>query len=256
MIYDQEKGGAACPIFPQRGRRAVVLCDGPPPDDDLLEYWLTGADLFVCTDAAGYPYDHLPVKPHVVIGDFDSLTGRILSGREGPRFLQVDDQDTTDSEKALLYLESEGFSEAVMVAADGWRLDHTLYNCHLLERFAGRMRICLATYDADCVRVAPDDPIAWNLPVNTRFSLLPLAGPVRGVVLEGARYPVLGGEVFVGGPATISNQVVQSPLLLSLREGSLIVSVERGPAETAGDDADLDPDLDPDADADEPDDPR
>ena len=120
--YDQEKGGAACPIFPRRGRRAVVLCDGPPPEPALLEYWLTGAEFFVCTDAAGYPYDHLPVQPDVVIGDFDALAGRILAGRDGPRFLHVGDQETTDSEKALLYLEEHGFNEAILVAATGWRL--------------------------------------------------------------------------------------------------------------------------------------
>ena len=29
--YEPVQGGAACPIFPKRGPRAVVLCDGTPP---------------------------------------------------------------------------------------------------------------------------------------------------------------------------------------------------------------------------------
>jgi len=90
--YAPEKGGAACPLFPKKGPRAVVLCDGPPPEDDLLRYWLNGADLFICADAAGHPYDHLPRIPDVVIGDFDSLAGRILDGRGGPQLLHVSDQ--------------------------------------------------------------------------------------------------------------------------------------------------------------------
>jgi thiamine pyrophosphokinase len=253
--YDHEKGGAACPIFPRRGRRAVVLCDGPPPERALLEYWLTGAELFVCTDAAGYPYDHLPAQPDVVIGDFDALAGRILAGKGGPRFLHVAEQETTDSEKALLYLEENGFQEAVLVAATGWRLDHTLYNCQLLERFAGRLDICLATQEADGVRLTPGEPVAWKLPVGTRFSLLPLALPARGVVLEGARYPLLSGEVRVGGPATISNEVEQSPLLLSLTEGTLLVLVDRTVADDANIGADdLDDPGDPDLDGPDPDD--
>ena len=76
-----------------------------------------------------------------MIGDFDSLAGRILSGRGGPKFLQVADQYTTDSEKALLYLENEGYEEVVLMGATGWRLDHTLFNVQLLERFAGRLKI-------------------------------------------------------------------------------------------------------------------
>jgi thiamine pyrophosphokinase len=224
---EREKGGASCPIFPKQGRRAVVLCDGPPPETELLEYWLTGADFFICTDAAGHPYDELPVEPDVVIGDFDALAGRILAGKGGPRFLHVADQVTSDSEKALLYVEQEGYTEAVVLGATGWRLDHTLYNCHLLERFAGRLRLCLATFDADVVRLGAGDAVSWKLPVGTGFSLLPLAGPVRGVVLEGARYPLLSGEVVVGGPATISNDVAQTPLLISVTEGSLLVTVSR-----------------------------
>jgi thiamine pyrophosphokinase len=225
--YEFENGGAACPIFPKKGGRAVVLCDGPPPDPALLEYWLTGADLFVCTDAAGHPYDHLPRFPDVVIGDFDALTGRILEGRGGPRYLRVDEQETTDSEKALLYVVEAGLSEAILLGATGWRLDHTLYNCNLLERFADRLRVCLAGYAADMVRLDAGGPVSWKLPVGTRFSLLPLAGPARGITIEGARYPLLSGVVEAGGPATISNEVAQAPLLIAVGEGSLLVSVDR-----------------------------
>ena len=44
--YEPETGGAACPIFRKKGHRAVVLCNGPQPPMPLLEYWLSGADLF------------------------------------------------------------------------------------------------------------------------------------------------------------------------------------------------------------------
>ena len=230
--YDPEKGGAACPIFRKKGPRAVVLCDGPPPPSELLSYWLTGAELFVCTDAAGHPYNHLPRPPDVVIGDFDSLAGCIISGRDGPRLLQVTDQHTTDSEKALLYLIAEGYTEAVLLGASGWRLDHTLFNVHLIERFADRLRICLAGHRADTVRMAPNSQVSWELQPDIRFSVLPLAGPVPNVTIEGAKYPLLGETIIPGGQATIGNRVSMSPLLISVGDGPLLVSVDRqhGPA--------------------------
>jgi len=219
-------GGHCCPIFPKEGSRAVVLCDGPPPPDFQLTYWLTGADLFVCTDAAGHPYDKLPCLPDVVIGDFDSLTGRILTGRDGPRYLLVRDQDTTDSEKALLYLIEEGVTEAILLGATGWRLDHTLFNCSLLERYANRLQICLSGYQSDTVRLAASEPVSWDLTVGTEFSLTPLAGVASGVTIVGARYPLLNDVVKPGGPALISNQVIQSPLLITVTGGSLLVTVD------------------------------
>jgi len=227
VIYEPEKGGAACPLFPKKGPRAVVLCDGPPPEDDLLRYWLNGADLFICADAAGHPYDHLPRVPDVVIGDFDSLAGRILDSRQGTSFLQVDDQYTTDSEKALLFAAEQGLTEAVLLGATGWRLDHTIFNCQLLERFAGELDVCLAGPHADVVRLGTDAKISWQLPVGTRFSLLPVLGPVSKVTLEGALFPLLGEDIVPGGPAAIGNRVAVSPLLISVGTGSLLVAVDR-----------------------------
>jgi thiamine pyrophosphokinase len=233
-VYDQETGGATCPIFPKKGRRAVVLCDGPPPAPEVLVYWLGGADLFLATDAAGHPYDDLPVPPQVVIGDFDALAGRVLGGRGGPVFLRVDDQETTDSEKALLFALDQGCEEAVLLGAVGWRLDHTLYNTALLERFADRLRLAIAGEYADGVRLAPRETVSWSLVLGTRFSLLPLAGSSRGVTVEGAEYPLLNGEIGPQGAAAISNVVRFDPLLIRAGDGPLLVLVDReGPASSA-----------------------
>ena len=225
--YEPETGGAFCPIFRKKGLRAVVLCDGPPPPAELLAYWLTGAELFVCTDGAGHPYHHLPRTPDVVIGDFDSLSGRVLDGRDGPLLLQVVDQHTTDSEKALLYLADEGYDEVVLLGATGWRLDHTLFNVHLLERFADRLSICIAGHHADTVRLASHEQVSWELQTGVKFSVMPLAGPVTNVTIEGAQYPLLGETLTAGGMATIGICVTMSPLLISVGEGTLLVSVDR-----------------------------
>jgi thiamine pyrophosphokinase len=227
--HEAELGGASNPIFRKRGPRAVVLCDGPPPEPILLFYWLTGAEMFVCADAAGHPYDDLPRLPDLVIGDFDSLAGRIINGRDGPRYLRVDDQDTTDSEKALLYLADQGIDEVVLLGAVGWRLDHTLYNCQLLERFAGTLRVCIVGPYGDTVRIGAGESVSWSLPVGTRFSLLPLSGAAGGVTMEGAAYPLLGDTLETGAFATVSNRVAESPLLITVGSGSLLVVVEREP---------------------------
>ena len=227
MIYEPEKGGAACPLFPKQGPRVVLLCNGPPPEEGLLRYWLTGADLFICADAAGHPYDHLPRIPDVVIGDFDSLAGRILDSRNGTRFLQVDDQYTTDSEKALIFAADQGIEEAVLLGATGWRLDHTIFNCQLLERFAGELKVCLVGPNADVVRLGEGEQVSWQLPLGTRFSLLPVLGPASKVTVEGGLFPLLGEDVIPGGQAAISNQVTLSPLLISVGKGSLLVAVDR-----------------------------
>ena len=63
----------------------------------------------------------------------EQLAGRLLAGRDGPTFLRVDEQETTDSEKALLFAVDQGCTEAVLLGAVGRRLDHTLYNASLVK---------------------------------------------------------------------------------------------------------------------------
>ena len=54
--------------------------------------------------------------------------------------LQVSDQYTTDSEKALLYLEGEGFEEIILMGATGWRLALPPFTAYLLDTWYGGIR--------------------------------------------------------------------------------------------------------------------
>ncbi len=204
-----------------------MLCDGPPPSAALLDYWLAGADLLVCCDAAGWPHETLPRRPDVVIGDFDTLAGRVIDGGGPTRWLREPSQDTTDAEKALRWLVAQKVAEAVLLGATGDRLDHTLFNCGLCERFAGALRLCLTDPQHDAVRLGPGEQVAWPLPPGTLFSLLPLAGPATGVAVHNAAWSLERGIVKVGGPATISNRVLAPPLRIAVTAGSLLVTVQR-----------------------------
>jgi thiamine pyrophosphokinase len=141
--------------------------------------------------------------------------------------LRVDDQETTDSEKAILFAVDQGCEEAVLVGAVGWRLDHTLHNVSLLERYADRLRLALAGQHADGVRLAPGESVSWTLDLGTRFSLVPLLGNSAGVTVEGAEFPLLGGDVGTTGATAISNSVVYDPLLVRAGNGPLLVLVDR-----------------------------
>lgn len=212
----------------------MVLCDGPRPPFAVLRHWLSEADIFVCADAAGRPYARLPRPPDLVIGDFDALrrddSARIESGPGGEQVdglpaLHVPEQESTDSEKALLWALRQFFAEAVLLGATGARLDHSFFNVSLVERFADRMHVCLADEYSVNIRLAPHSSTHWPLPAGTGFSLIPLASPVQEVSLVGAAYPLHDARLAPGGPATVSNRVVEPPLGVRVGRGSLLLSV-------------------------------
>ena len=127
----------------------------------------------------------------------------------------------------LLYVIGEGFEEVILMGSTGWRLDHTLYNVQLLERFAGQLRILISGHHADTIRLGAGSSVSWDISPGVLFSVIPMCGQVTGVTLEGAMYPLLGETLEPGGPATISNRVTMSPLLISVGTGSLLVAVDR-----------------------------
>ncbi len=199
----------------------------------MLDHWLRDADAFICADAAGYPYDKLPRRPDLIIGDFDSLHRRGVldwtpNGEteiDGLRHLHQAEQESTDSEKALLWALTNFHAEAVLLGATGGRIDHSLFNVSLLERFAGRMPICMADELSVSIRLAPHSFTHWSLAEGTGFSLVPLTGSAKEVTLTGAAYPLHDARLVPGGPATISNHVVADTLSIRLGAGSLMLSV-------------------------------
>lgn len=211
----------------------MVLCDGPLPPYAVLDHWLRNADVFICADAAGYPYDRLPRRPDLVIGDFDTLARKGIDGWVengeteigGLRHVHMAEQESTDSEKALLWALTHFHAEAVLLGATGGRIDHSLFNISLLERFADRMSLCIADELSVSIRLAPGSFTHWALAEGTSFSLVPLAGPAREVTLTGAAYPLHDARLVPGGPATVSNRVIALPLSIRVGSGSLMLSV-------------------------------
>jgi thiamine pyrophosphokinase len=216
-------GGAKSILFPKRGKRAVILCGGPQPPEHILKRWLDGADLFICADNAGHPYDHLPEVPDLVIGDFDSIAGHIINGKTGPTMLHVADQDTTDGEKAILHAIDQGCTEGILLGATGGSLDHTLYNCSLLEKMADEFRLCICNEFGLTIRCDNTENFIWDLPPKTIFSIIPFFQKAVGVTVRGAAYSMKNLNVEFGGPATVSNHIVVPPLSIKIKEGVLLI---------------------------------
>jgi len=213
-------------LAPRRGKRAVVLCDGPRPADELLASCLDDDDLFICTDAAGRPYSGLPRPPDIVIGDFDTL-GSHPADDDVTRFVHDEAQNTTDSEKALNHASLEGCVDAVLLGALGGLIDHTLANAALPERFSWLLSVVLATDRDITIRMSAGDRAAWLLPEGSILSLNPIGPGARGVSLQGVRWPLTGADLPWAGPSTISNHVVAPEVTLSVSGGSLLASVRR-----------------------------
>ena len=110
---------------------AVIVANGEFPSASVMHRWIDRAPLVVCLDGAANRLLQLGYRPHLIIGDGDSIQPE-LAQRYGLEFIRVDEQETNDLSKAVRHLRKRGCRQLMMLGITGRRDDHTLGNISLL----------------------------------------------------------------------------------------------------------------------------
>ena len=130
----------------------AIVCNGQFPRKEYPLYLLQSADAVVCCDGALQALEKRGIVPDVVIGDMDSVCGRALKRFPG-RVVRVEDQQTNDLTKAFSFV-METWPECRSVhilAATGYREDHTLGNLGLLMEYERRYQLSERGISVDLV---------------------------------------------------------------------------------------------------------
>ncbi len=199
---------------------ALIICNGPLPGKLKLQKLAAQANKIICADGGANRALRRGLQPDVIIGDLDSVTPETRLAFDQVRWIHKVDQESTDLEKVLDWALSQGISSATVVGATGRRSDHTLANFSILAKYSGRMR--LEFIDSHCrMRILEENTIL-DLKIGTTLSLLPL-GRCEGITTEGLAYPLRDEALELGVREGLSNQVVFTPVRISLRRGKLLL---------------------------------
>ncbi len=187
------------------------------------------AQLFVCADGGANTAWDAGHVPHALVGDLDSVRPEVLRALEGRcEIVHAADQERTDMEKALAYVQERGpFEEILLQGASQGRLDHVLGNLGLLSRHAGPGRLMLEDGHGRAWLVREDTRL--DLDAGTTVSFFAAGEPALGVTTENLRYPLRECTLEVGGRDSVCNQVTGRPAWIRLRSGSLLVLVVERP---------------------------
>ena len=208
--------------------KAIVLVGGPMRDVAFYRPLFSGVELIVCADGGAKLARRLGVRPHVVVGDLDSLdeaTRKWLQEGSCRFFPHPARKDETDTELALKYALTQGAEEIILLGALGSRLDHTLANILLLAlpELAGRkakivdesQEIFLARDDA------PEETVIEGQ-VGDLVSLLPLKGDAGGIYTEGLEYALQNGTLRFGLARGVSNVMTKPVARIRVKKGVLL----------------------------------
>jgi len=206
-------------------KKALIICNGNPPPQALLNQLWLEADYRVAADGGANLLQVLNLLPDAVVGDFDSLQPDVQKQLPETILFHVKEQDTNDADKAVRHCLKLGFTEINLLGADGGRQDQFLSSLEILFKYSPSARLIIWTALERMEFIL--DTWEETLPPGTTLSLLPLFGGAQGVVSRGLKFQLNNHALLPGkSPSGVSNQVLSNPVTVSIREGQLLLVVQ------------------------------
>ena len=206
----------------KNNRKSLVICNGDVLSKKAIAPLLTGRPFIICADGGANKARRLGVRPDVIIGDLDSITSGTKAFFSSVMTLHNADQESTDLEKALTYLVKHRFRQTVVVGATGGRPDHSLANLSILKKYHKKIEIVFT--DQFCTTQIIRNQIIFEAAVGSVVSLMPL-GACEGIATVGLKYPLHREALELGVREGTSNEVVSTPVKISVKKGSLLLFV-------------------------------
>ena len=207
----------------QTDKRAVLFANGQSKPG--FEVSFLPGDFLVAVDGGLHHLTRLGLKPHLLIGDLDSVNPDELAeivdaGIEVRKFPPAKDQ--TDLELALDFAVNIGYAQIMIAYPFGDRVDHTLGNLSLLSR-----------PDLEGITLSLDDGQVearllnqcTNLPTQPGdlISLIPWREPVERITTKGLEYPLNNETLIPWQTRGISNIAMGRSIALDFVSGRLLV---------------------------------
>ena len=208
--------------------KAWIFTGGDIFPDNIPERPEAG-DLCIAADAGLNNARALGVRVSVVIGDFDSLGRRPNVDPDVEVITLPAEKDETDTQLAVQTALERGAKWINIIGGLGGRLDHTLSNLSILED------LCLLGVHATIANGqsrARYLKATSTLLARTKYCYVSLiaADPiVKGVSIEGCKYPLEKATLRRTHQYAVSNEIEGNCCLISVRKGAVYVieSIDR-----------------------------
>lgn len=200
--------------------RCIIFCAAA---FDRLVLPIRADDFVIAADGGLRHTQAAGIRPHVILGDFDSLGYT----PEGSRVFPVEKDDTDAMLAVRLGLRREYREFLLYGSLDGPRLDHTVANFQTLQYLADHGAIGILVGKDQLVTVVKDDRLCFPAGCSGTVSVFCMGSDAQGVTLEGLHYPLENGTLTAGFPLGVSNHFTGVPARITVREGSLLVIWDR-----------------------------
>jgi thiamine pyrophosphokinase len=206
--------------------KSVLCLDGNLPNRRFFEKLkkLKKLDLpIIAADGAANSLASKNIVPSIIVGDLDSVRQELLI--DG-KFLKDDDQNSSDFQKALKYLEIENLTPAIVLGLNGGYMDHILNNISIFFRTKSIF------YDEPIIGMSIDGCRTFNLKIGTKLSLFGI--PSCRVSTKGLKWNLDNDELTFPGFNSCFNRTVSEDIVIHIIRGTALLLIYTSPISDAG----------------------
>lgn len=175
----------------------------------------------------------LNVEPHMIIGDFDSLSQgekqalEVLKEEIPERIITLPTvKDDTDMLVALKYGLELGYKDFRIYGGTGGRFDHTLANIQCLLFLKNSGATGYLVDGTGMIFVIQNEAVHLNKNLEGVLSLFCLGKEAKGVCVENMKYSVKDYMLRNDYPIGISNEFVGEEAVISVEDGELVCMIQ------------------------------
>lgn len=184
--------------------RCVIVGGADIGNYEYIHSRLCKDDFVVYCDSGLRHMEALQMQPDLIVGDFDSHEDPQLDVETIVLPCEKDDTDTVYAVKEAV---KRGYDDLLLIGVVGARLDHTLGNVSILLYLHSLGKKAMIIDDYSEMEIVSDQPV--SIPDSyAYFSVLNISGCAKGITIQGAKYPLCGGEITCEYQYGISNEVL------------------------------------------------
>ena len=179
-------------------------------------------DLTIAADAGYHNAVLLGERVDILLGDFDSI-GNFPAEGDFERIQVPVEKDLTDTQLAVEVALERGAEEIVIIGGLSGRLDHTLSVLAITEDLYDRGFHVTVTDGQSRVRYVHSTSTLIAKSAYKYLSLIAADAVVKGVSVEGCKYPLSRATLRRSLQFAVSNEITGNVALVSVKKGGIFI---------------------------------
>jgi len=206
-------------------KRCIIFSASKIESYKKININICSGDYIICADGGYLHAKALGIKPHLLIGDFDSLA--IAPDDDVKTEKYPAEKDDTDTMLAIKNGFKNGCDEFLIIGGLGGELHHILANIQSLKYALDRNAKAVLEDDKNTVEMINCGSRILNKSDGELVSLFAYSPKCEGLSIKGVKYPLERVVLDNAFPLGVSNKITDEFATVTVENGDLLIVVTK-----------------------------